>query len=32
MLAGAKALGMTAVDVLTEAGLTDRMWKEFRGS
>jgi len=32
MLAGAKALGMTAVDVLTEAGLTDRMWEEFRGS
>jgi len=29
MLAAAKALAMTAVDVLTEDGLVDRVWEEF---
>lgn len=29
MLAAAKAIAMTAVDVLTEAGLAERMWEEF---
>lgn len=29
MLAAAKAIAMTAVDVLTEAGLVERMWEEF---
>jgi amidohydrolase len=32
MLAAAKALAMTAVDVLTEPGLSDRIWEEFRSS
>ena len=30
MLAAAKALAMTAVDVLTEPGLSERIWEEFR--
>ncbi len=29
MLAAAKAIAMTAVDVLTEAGLVERIWEEF---
>ena len=29
MLAAAKALAMTAVDVLTEPGLSERIWEEF---
>ncbi len=29
MLAAAKAIAMTAVDVLTEAGLVERVWEEF---
>ncbi len=29
MLAAAKAIAMTTVDVLTEAGLSERIWEEF---
>jgi len=31
MLAGAKTMAMTTVDVLTTPGLVDRMWEVFRG-
>jgi len=32
MLAAAKALAMTAVDVLAEPGFAERVWEEFRGT
>jgi len=32
MLAGAKAMAMTTIDVLTSADLADRMWEAFRAS
>jgi metal-dependent amidase/aminoacylase/carboxypeptidase family protein len=30
LLDGAKALAMTGIDVLADAGLRERMWDEFR--
>ena len=32
LLDSAKALAMTAVDVLVDAGLRERMWEDFRGA
>jgi len=32
MLAAAKALAMTAVDVLAEPGFSEQVWEEFRGT
>ena len=32
MLIAAKAMAMTALDVLTQVGLTERLWEEFRAT